>query len=148
MSETQLYWLDSGQVGTPLVISSLNGPTDMWGLEYWETDKLMESYIMLNLGLLYLTIFFILNLLHSFFCSLLQTIISLPTKKARLNNIADSYQEHSTTFNPFQSSHNMYSLFVRDNWLIEIYNSDLTIFCILNKLKFYTLIPKTKLKHN
>ena len=113
--ETQLYWLDSRKVWTPLVISSLNGLMDMWGLEYWETNKIMESYIMLNLGLLDLTIFFILNLLHSFFCSLLQTIISFPTKKARLNNIADSCQEHSTTFNPSESSRNMYSLFVWDN---------------------------------
>ena len=51
MSETQLHWLDSGQVGTPLVISSLNGPTGMWGPESWKTNKLIESDIILDLGL-------------------------------------------------------------------------------------------------
>ena len=57
-------------------------------------------------------------------------------------------QEHRITSNPSQPSRNMYSLFMREDWLIEIYSSYLTIFCILNKLKFYTLMPKTKLKHN
>ena len=38
------------------------------------------------------------------FLSLLQTLISLPTKKARLNKIADSCQEHNTTSNPSESS--------------------------------------------
>ena len=57
VSETQLYWLDSGKFGTPLVISSLNGPADMWGLESWQTDKLIESDIMLDLNLLDSTFF-------------------------------------------------------------------------------------------
>ena len=48
VSETQLYWLDSGQLGTPVVISSLNGPVDMRGLESWQIDKLIESDIMLH----------------------------------------------------------------------------------------------------
>ena len=42
-------------MGTPLVISSLNGPTDMWRDEYRKTDKLIESDIMLDLGLHYPT---------------------------------------------------------------------------------------------
>ena len=50
-SEKQLQWLDSGKVANPLVISSLNGPVDMWGLESWQNDKIIESYIMLDLGL-------------------------------------------------------------------------------------------------
>ena len=49
----QMNWLDSGKVGTPLVISSLNDPTDMWGPKSWQTNKLIESDIMLDLGLQY-----------------------------------------------------------------------------------------------
>ena len=66
------------------------------------------------------------------FLLLLQTLISMPTKKSRFNNIAYSCEEHSTTSNPSKSSCNMYSLFMREDWLIEIYSLDLTIFCILN----------------
>ena len=51
VSETQVHWLDYGKVGTPLVISSLNGPTDMWRPEYWQTDKLIELENMLDIGL-------------------------------------------------------------------------------------------------
>ena len=52
VNETQLHWLDSGQVGTPFVISSLNGLADMWGPESWQTNKLIESEIMLHIILL------------------------------------------------------------------------------------------------
>ena len=38
------------------------------------------------------------------FLSLLEDLISLPTKKSRLNKIADSCQEHNTTSNPSESS--------------------------------------------
>ena len=38
------------------------------------------------------------------FLSLLQTLIIAPTKKSRLNKIADSCQEHNTTSNPYESS--------------------------------------------
>ena len=51
VNETQLHWLDLGKVGTPLVMSSLNGLADMRGPESWQTNKLIESEIMLNLGL-------------------------------------------------------------------------------------------------
>ena len=51
VSETQLHWIDSGQVENPLVILSLNGPMDMWGPESGQTNKMIELDIMLNLGL-------------------------------------------------------------------------------------------------
>ena len=94
----------------------------------------MREYWLIEIYSSYLTIFCILNLFHLLFCSLLQTIIGLPTKKARLDNIVYSCQEHSTTSNPSNSSRNMYFLFMREDWLIKIYSSDLTIFCILNLL--------------
>ena len=50
------------------------------------------------------------------FLSLLQTLISLPTKKSRLNKIVDFFQERNTTSNPYESSNKTKGSQARKPW--------------------------------
>ena len=52
VDERQLHSLDSRKVGTPLFISSLNGPMDMRGPKSWHTDKMIELNT-LNYGVIW-----------------------------------------------------------------------------------------------
>ena len=120
----KLHWLDSGKVGTPLFISTLNGTMDMWGPKYWHTNKLIELNT-LQYGVIIDT--HNLNIVYEFSISLFSKSLIFKLLFKKKLTCLSLYRYECRFFLSFVDNQNMndaiwFRIFIVRNfqWLLEI----------------------------